>query len=260
MAELDGTWNVRRTGGLLPPLTGVRKRIHGASGETTVGPLPGVPFDVVGLELRYRGPFSGFIDVLEPHADGYRGRATFRGQVFGRFAMQRVTNRGEDPMADLNAQLTKHIDEALAMEQNVLRMLDGMIETTDDEEIKSDLRQHKLQTEQHADRMRQRLEARGESPSMVREPTGVMGALMKSVLDMVRQEKAGRNARDGYATEHLEIASYQLLERIAERAGDTETAEAARLNRADEEAFAKKIEGNWDRFAELSLKEEGVTA
>jgi len=51
-----------------------------------------------------------------------------------------------------------------------------------------------------------------------------------------------------------------LLERVAERAGDTETAEAARLNRVDEEAFAKKIEGNWDRFAELSLKEEGVTA
>jgi ferritin-like metal-binding protein YciE len=163
-------------------------------------------------------------------------------------------------MADLNEQLNKHIDEAYAMEQNVLRMLDGMIETTDDEEIKSDLRQHKLETEQHADRMRQRLEARGASPSTVREATGVMAALMKSVVDMVRQEKAGRNARDGYATEHLEIASYQLLERVAERAGDTETAEAARLNRLDEEAFAKKIEGNWDRFAELSLKEEGVTA
>jgi ferritin-like metal-binding protein YciE len=260
MNGLDGTWNVRRTSGLLPPLAGVRKRIHGASGETTVGPLPGARFDVVGLELRYRAPFAGFIDVLEPHGEAYRGRATFRGQVFGRFAMERVSNRGEDPMADLNQQLTKHIDEALAMEQNVLRMLDGMIETTDDEEIKSDLREHKLETEQHADRLRQRLEARGESPSMVREATGVMGALMKSVVDMVRQEKAGRNARDGYATEHLEIAAYQLLERIAERAGDTETAEVARQNRADEEAFAKKIEGNWDRFAELSLKEEGVTA
>jgi len=161
---------------------------------------------------------------------------------------------------DLKEQLTKHIDEALAMEQNVLRMLDGMIATTDDEEIASDLRQHKLQTEQHADRLRQRLEALGASPSMVREATGIMGALMKSVVDMARQEKAARNARDGYATEHLEIAAYQLLERIAERAGDTETANVARQNRADEETFAKKIEANWDRFAELALKEEGVTA
>jgi ferritin-like metal-binding protein YciE len=260
MAQLDGDWNVRRLGGLLPPLVGVRKHIHGSRGKTAVGPLPGMPFDVVGLELRYRAPFRDFVDVLEPHDGGFRGRATFRGQVFGRFAMERITNRGGDPMADLNEQLSKHIDEALAMEQNALRMLDGMIETTEDEEIKSDLRQHKLETEQHADRLRQRLEARGESPSMVREATGMMGALMKSVVDMVRQEKAGRNARDGYATEHLEIAAYQLLERIAERAGDTETAEVARQNRADEEAFAKKIEGNWDRFAELSLKEEGVTA
>jgi ferritin-like metal-binding protein YciE len=75
---------------------------------------------------------------------------------------------------------------------------------------------------------------------------------------MVRQEKAGRNARDGYATEHLEIASYQLLERVAQQAGDEETAEVARRNRADEEKMAKKIEANWDRFAELSLEEAGV--
>jgi ferritin-like metal-binding protein YciE len=160
----------------------------------------------------------------------------------------------------LKEQLTKHIDEALAMEQNVLRMLDGMIQTTDDEEIKSDLRHHKLETEQHADRLRRRLEAHGASPSMVREAGGIMGALMKGVVDRVRAERAGRNARDGYATEHLEIASYQLLERIAERAGDTETAEIARQNRADEEAMAKKIEGNWDKFAEMSLEEAGVKA
>src|SRR4029079_4222763 len=37
-------------------------------------------------------------------------------------------------MADLNEQLNKHIDEAYAMEQNVLRMLDGMIETSEDAE------------------------------------------------------------------------------------------------------------------------------
>ena len=159
----------------------------------------------------------------------------------------------------LKDELVKHIDEALAMEQNVLRMLDGMIATTDDEEIKNELRHHKVETEQHAERMQSRLEAHGASPSMVKEAGGIAGALMKSVLDMARPEKAGRNARDGYATEHMEIASYQLLERIAQRAGDEETAEAARQNRADEEAMAKKLDAHWDKFAELSLREQGAS-
>ena len=160
----------------------------------------------------------------------------------------------------LEEQLVQHIDEALAMEKNVLRMLDGMIGTTEDEEIKSELRHHKLETELHAERLEKRLAAHQASPSTAREAAGIMGALMKGVVDMVRGEKAGRNARDGYAAEHLEIASYQLLERVAEAAGDQETAEVARQNRADEEAMAKKIEGQWDRFAELSLEEEGVKA
>jgi hypothetical protein len=90
MAELDGTWNVYRTGGWLPPLVGVRKRIDGARGTTHVGPVPAMPFDVVGLELRYRAPFRGFVDVLTPAADGsYEGRATFNGRVFGRFRLVR---------------------------------------------------------------------------------------------------------------------------------------------------------------------------
>jgi ferritin-like metal-binding protein YciE len=161
---------------------------------------------------------------------------------------------------EIKDQLTQHIDEALAMEQNVLRMLDGMIETTADDEIREELREHKLETERHSDRLRDRLEAHGVQPSAVREAGGVLGALMKSVVDVARTERAGRNARDGYATEHMEIASYQLLERIAQRAGDEETAEVARQNRADEEQMAKRFERRWDRFAELSLEEQGITA
>lgn len=89
MGELDGVWDVRRTGGALPPLVGVRKEISGTSGSTKVGPLPGLPFDVVGLSLRYRPPFAGFVDELEPAGEVYRGQATFRGRVFGKFEMQR---------------------------------------------------------------------------------------------------------------------------------------------------------------------------
>jgi hypothetical protein len=90
MTQLDGVWNVKRVGGLLPPMVGIHKRIRGGSGETKLGPLPGAPFDVVGLSLRYRAPFKGFVDELEPRNDGYVGRATFRGREFGRFALERI--------------------------------------------------------------------------------------------------------------------------------------------------------------------------
>ncbi len=90
LAELDGVWKVERRGGLLPPLLGVRKRIRGTRGVTALGPLPGIPFDVRGLTLRYRGPLSGLVDVLEPDGDAYTGRTTFRGRRLGRFAMRRV--------------------------------------------------------------------------------------------------------------------------------------------------------------------------
>ena len=192
MAELDGVWDVKRTGGALPPMLGVRKQISGASGETKLGPLPGASFDVVGLSLRYRAPFAGFVDVLERDEEGYRGRATFCGREFGDFELERIKTGGEMASEQLKEQLVKHIDEAYAMEQNVLRMLDGMIGTTEDSEIKNELREHKLETERHAERMQQRLEAHSATPSMVREAGGIAGALLKSVLDLTRGEKAGR--------------------------------------------------------------------
>src|SRR5947199_2865512 len=213
-----------------------------------------MPFEVRGLELHYRPPFNLLVDKLEQQDGVYFGRATFRGYEFGQFRMRRLDN-----VSQLKEQLIKHIDEAYAMEQNVLRMLDGMISTTDDPEILDALEHHRMQTQHHADRMAQRLEAHGASPSAVKQIGGVLGALAKMPLDFVRGEKAGRNARDGYATEHLEIASYELLRRIAQKAGDEETAQAATDIIAEEAAMAKLIEEHWDRFAELSLQEEGIT-
>ena len=91
MGELDGDWRVSRLSGALPPLWGVRKRITGARGSTIVlHERLTVPFDVVGRELRYRAPFKGFVDVLDPGTDSFHGTWTFRGRELGRFELTRV--------------------------------------------------------------------------------------------------------------------------------------------------------------------------
>lgn len=66
---------------------------------------------------------------------------------------------------------------------------------------------------------------------------------------MLRSDKAVQNARDAYATEHVEIAAYEILECLV-----------ARENRAEEQAMAGRIAANWDRFLDLALAGQGLRA
>ena len=236
---------MRRLSGALPPLSSVRKRISGAGGETVVVAGRGVPFDVRGLELRYRAPFAFLVDVLEPSGDGFHGRATAFGRTYGEFELRRST------VGDATTELVSHIDEAHALEQTVARMLDGLIRSATDQELIDRLQRHKVETQGHESTMRRRLEAHGAQPSMVRQAAGMLEAFMKMPLDLLRGERTGRAARDVYVTEHLEIASYELLRRVAERAGDEETAQACRDILDEERAMAAFVEERWDSFAGL---------
>ena len=164
-------------------------------------------------------------------------------------------------MADdkLQQKLADYVEDAHAMEQNDLKMLDSMISTTDDPQTKEMIENHRQETEEHERRLRERLDALGRGTSVRKQAQAVGAALLKGVGDQARGDKAGKNARDGYMAEHLEIAAYQLLERLAEKAGDRETAEVARQNRADEEEMARRIDASWDRTLELTLQENGIS-
>src|SRR5215211_3220751 len=114
-------------------------------------------------------------------------------------------------MADdkLNQKLIDYIEDAHALEQNVSTMLDSMISTTDDPEIEQMLKHHKEETERQESRLRERLAALGAGTSARKQAQTVAAALMKGATDVVRGDKAGKNARDAYTTEHMEIAAYQ---------------------------------------------------
>ena len=70
-------------------------------------------------------------------------------------------------------------------------------------------------------------------------------ALSKTPLDLLRgtggEEKILKNAKDAYASEALEIATYTALERLAVAVGDDETARLAASIRADEEKMLARV-------------------
>lgn len=86
--ELDGVWDVNRTGGALPPMRGmVRKRIENGRGCTMALGVR-LPFVVDGLSLRY--PF-GVVDELVPDGtDTYLGTTKVLGRAVGTFRLTRA--------------------------------------------------------------------------------------------------------------------------------------------------------------------------
>jgi ferritin-like metal-binding protein YciE len=63
----------------------------------------------------------------------------------------------------------------------------------------------------------------------------------------------GKLATFAYAFEHLEIAGYEELKRVAERARDDETVRVADRILDEERTAANRIAAAFDRAAEASL-------
>ena len=160
----------------------------------------------------------------------------------------------------LQRKLVEYIEYVHALEQNILLQLDSLILNTGDQELVGIFRRHKEETRRQQQRLRERLRALGgpRPVSVGKDLAAIATAQVKGVGDVLRADKAVQNARDAYATEHVEIASYEILERLASRAGDEETAAVARENRAEEQAMAERITANWDRFLDLTLAEQGL--
>lgn len=93
MGILDGEWDVRRTGGLLPPLVAITKTIRGAAGVSRVAGVPVARFDVTegadATRLVYRAPFRGIVDEIRPGPGGADGRMLVAGRPTGSFRMTR---------------------------------------------------------------------------------------------------------------------------------------------------------------------------
>jgi|SRR4051794_1863509 len=159
---------------------------------------------------------------------------------------------------DLESELHLHMAEAHALEKAVLRHLDLLIATTEDADLRKSLRQHRTTTREQISRLEARLKAHHEAPSTLKDMSKQFAAFLSSLRDLVRDDKPVENAREAFVIEHLEISTYETLERVALRAGDGETAQVALQNRAEEEAMAGIIAASWDRLVDQMLAEKGI--
>jgi ferritin-like metal-binding protein YciE len=148
--------------------------------------------------------------------------------------------------------VVQYLGEAHASELALVRVLQAQIAMTPRGAYRTALEQHLGQTRDHASRVAERLQDLGQGGNPL---TAVVGAVESAVgqalafgktpFDLLRgsggEEKILKNAKDAYASEALEIATYTAIERLAGAVGDNVTARLAASIRADEEKMLGRV-------------------
>lgn len=154
----------------------------------------------------------------------------------------------------LHDDLTGYLKDAHSIEEQALQQLQRAPKVAGEETLARALEEHRLETEGHESRIRQLLEERGEKPSGLKDAVMKAGGTGFVLFAESQTDTPGKLASHALSYEALEWASYDLLARTADRAGETRVAEVARAIREEERAMMERIEGLLDRTARASLE------
>jgi ferritin-like metal-binding protein YciE len=155
----------------------------------------------------------------------------------------------------LEDQLIVSLRDAHALEQMALAQLERAPAIAGEDALKLALRDHLYETRVHERLVRERLEAHGAKPSGLRDLAGEAGGAGFVLFARMQTDTPGKLATHAYSYEHLELAAYELLARLADLAGDHETAVMAHRIRGEEAAMAGRLEATFARTAAASLEQ-----
>ena len=158
---------------------------------------------------------------------------------------------------DIQEQLTKYLTDAHAIETQALAQLQRAPDAAGEPELARIFEQHLTETEEHERLMRACLDAHDASPATLKELVMRAGGIGFLLFAKLQPDTAGKLTAHAYSYEHLELAGYELLARVARTAGDTETEEVAQRIRVQEEAMGERLAGSFDRAVDASLREVG---
>jgi ferritin-like metal-binding protein YciE len=189
--------------------------------------------------------------------DQERAMAERLADAFDRAVEASLRDKGSsDPAADV----VRYLADAHAIEAQAVQLLEKAPKMAGGPELERLYREHLEETREQQRRVDERLRALGGSPSKLKDAAMRLGALNWGTFFQAHPDTPGKLAAFAYAFEHLEIAGYELLRRVATRAGDAQTATLAESIAAEERAAAEKIAAAWDLAVDASLREQAVSA
>ena len=159
---------------------------------------------------------------------------------------------------DLPEQLRKYLADAHAIEQQATTMLEKAPQLSGESPLNSLYEEHLVETREHAELIKERLDALGGDPSSIKDAAMRLGALNWGGFFAAHPDTAGKLAAFTYAFEHLEIGGYEQLKRVARRARDETTASIADHILDQERTAARRIEGMFDAAVTAALDALGV--
>src|SRR4051812_37639300 len=134
-------------------------------------------------------------------------------------------------------QLDKYLTDVHALEVQALAQMRAAPDIAGDPQLARAFEEHCKETERHEQLIRERLQARGESPSRIEDLLGKVSGKGFVLFARSQPDTPGKLATHAFSYEHLELAAYDLLARIAEDAGDQGTVVVAERIRAEEDAM-----------------------
>jgi ferritin-like metal-binding protein YciE len=176
---------------------------------------------------------------------------------FDRAAQASLANKGPDEVQD---QLNKYLSDAHALEGQSVQLLARGPSLAGAPELATAYEEHRAQSEEHQRLVASRLEARGASPSKLKDSALRLGALNWGGFFAAQPDTPAKLAAFAYAFEHLEMAAYELLARVAARAGDQETMRMAERILAEEDAAAERIRSLFNEALDATMHERGLAA
>jgi ferritin-like metal-binding protein YciE len=145
----------------------------------------------------------------------------------------------------IEEQLAKYLTDVHAIEEQALPQLKAAPKIAGERGLAEIFSEHLEETRVHERRVRERLEARDAGPAKLKDAAGRVTGVGFVMFARSQPDTPGKLVAHSYAYEHMELAAYELLMRVAERAGDQETVEVARVIATEERAMAGRLA---DRF------------